>query len=360
MEQRNKPLKFLNIEKDSLNEIDDNILNIIRKATHQNVDVRFKTAQEYLQALNGEIEVEINEPTIKAKEEKPVPKKDFKPNRLGKGFDRIAGMESLKSILYNDVIRALNEQELYESYGLTIPNGMLLYGPPGCGKTFIAESFAEEVGYNFVQIKPSDLASIYVHGSQEKIGKLFDEARKNAPTILFIDELDAVMPSREGDLSHSYSAEVNEFLAQMTNCSQDGIFIIGATNRPDKIDTAIMRTGRLDKHVYLPPPDNKAREQMFQLHLKKRPLELGLDYEVLSKKTENYVASDIEFICNEAARKSLQSHSRISMEILEDIIKTTKKSVTANELKKYEDIKMKIEGKNEDTNQRTPIGFRKQ
>ncbi len=360
LEQRNKPLKFLNIEKDSLNEIDDNVLNIIRKATHQNVDVRFKTAQEFLQALNGEIEVEINEPTIKAKEEKPVPKKDFKPNRLGKGFDRIAGMESLKSILYNDVIRALNEQELYESYGLTIPNGMLLYGPPGCGKTFVAESFAEEVGYNFVQIKPSDLASIYVHGSQEKIGKLFDEARKNAPTILFIDELDAVMPSREGDLSHSYSAEVNEFLAQMTNCSQDGIFIIGATNRPDKIDTAIMRTGRLDKHVYLPPPDNKAREQMFQLHLKKRPLELGLDYEALSQKTENYVASDIEFICNEAARKSLQSHSRISMEILEDIIKTTKKSVTANELKKYEDIKMKIEGKNEDTNQRTPIGFRKQ
>lgn len=359
LEQRNKPLKFLNIEKDSLNEIDDNILNIIRKATHQNIDVRFKTAQEFLQALNGEIEVEINEPTTKANEDKPIPKKDFKPNRLGKGFDRIAGMESLKSILYNDVIRALNEKELYESYGLTIPNGMLLYGPPGCGKTFIAESFAEEVGYNFVQIKPSDLASIYVHGSQEKIGKLFDEARKNAPTILFIDELDAVMPSREGDLSHSYSAEVNEFLAQMTNCSQDGIFIIGATNRPDKIDTAIMRTGRLDKHVYLPPPDNKARQQMFQLHLKKRPLELGLDYEILSKKTEFYVASDIEFICNEAARKSLQSHSRISMEILEEIIKATKKSVTANELKKYEDIKMKIEGKSEDTNQRTPIGFRK-
>jgi transitional endoplasmic reticulum ATPase len=359
LEQRNKPLKFVNLEKDSFHEIDDNILNIIRKAAHQNVDIRFKTAQEFLQALNGELEVGISELSIKVKEEKPVPKKDFKPNRLGKGFDRIAGMESLKSILYNDVIRALNEKELYESYGLTIPNGMLLYGPPGCGKTFIAESFAEEVSYNFVQIKPSDLASIYVHGSQEKIGKLFDEARKNAPTILFIDELDAVMPSREGDLSHSYSAEVNEFLAQMTNCSQDGIFIIGATNRPDKIDTAIMRTGRLDKHVYLPPPDNKAREQMFQLHLKNRPLELGLDYEVLSKKTENYVASDIEFICNEAARKSLQSHSRISMEVLEEIIKTTKKSVTANELKKYEDIKLNIEGKSEDANQRTPIGFRR-
>lgn len=358
LEQRNKPLKFLNIEKDKLNEIDDSILNIIRKATHPNIDIRFKTAHDFLQALNGEVKVEIDEPLTKTIDTKPVPKKDFKPNRLGKGFDRIAGMETLKSILYNDVIRALNEKELYESYGLTIPNGMLLYGPPGCGKTFIAESFAEEVGYNFVQIKPSDLASIYVHGSQEKIGKLFDEARANAPTILFIDELDAVMPSREGDLSHSYSAEVNEFLAQMTNCSQDGIFIIGATNRPDKIDTAIMRTGRMDKHVYIPPPDNKARVQMFQLHLKNRPLELGIDYELLSKKTENFVSSDIEFICNEAARKSLQSHSRISMEVLEEIIKKSKTSVSIKELKKYDAIRRKIEQHvDEDPNQRVTIGF---
>jgi len=357
LSQRKKPLAFLNIDKSNFE--DSALLNVIIKATHHDIDVRFKSAKEFIQAINGEIEVEINQPTKTEKQETTLPKKDFKPNRFGKGFDRIAGMENLKSILYNDVIRALREKELFESYGLTIPNGMLLYGPPGCGKTFIAESFAEEVGYNFVQIKPSDLASIYVHGSQEKIGKLFAEARKSAPSILFIDELDAIMPSRDGDIGHSYSAEVNEFLAQMTNCSQDGIFIIGATNRPEKIDTAIMRTGRLDKHIYLPPPDDKAREQMFELHLKKRPLELGLDYELLAKKTEGYVASDIEFICNEAARKALQSKSRISMEFLEDIIKITKKSVSTNELKKYEETKMKIEGKSDDLSNRTPIGFRK-
>jgi transitional endoplasmic reticulum ATPase len=238
----------------------------------------------------------------------------------------------------------------------------LLYGPPGCGKTFIAESFAEEVQHNFVQIKPSDLASIYVHGSQEKIGQLFTDARKNAPTIIFIDELDAVMPSRESDLSHSYSAEVNEFLAQMTNCSEDGIFIIGATNRPEKIDQAIMRTGRLDKHIYLSPPDKKAREQMFVLHLKKRAnkLDLGIDYELLSRKTENYVSSDIEFICNEAARQALQLNARISMEILEGVISKTKPSVSMQELKKYESIKRKIQEHDAEENvaRRSIIGFK--
>lgn len=357
-EERNKPLKFLN--KDGFEEIDENILNIIRKATHANVDVRFKTAKEFILALNGDISIDINEAKkSKSTKQENTIKKDFKPNRLGKGFDRIAGMEELKSILYNDVIRALNEKELYESYGLTIPNGMLLYGPPGCGKTFIAESFAEEVKYNYVQIKPSDLASIYVHGSQEKIGKLFDDARKNAPTILFIDELDAIMPSREGDLNHSYSSEVNEFLAQMTNCSQDGIFIIGATNRPDKIDRAIMRTGRLDKHIYLPPPDIKARDLMFRLHLKKRPLELGIDYELLARNTENFVSSDIEFLCNEAARKALQSHSRISPDMLIDIIKKTKPSISKSEIKKYDNIRRMIEQDMEkNVDERASIGFK--
>jgi transitional endoplasmic reticulum ATPase len=358
LEQRDKPLKFLN--KNGIDKIDEITLDIIRKATHSNTDIRFKTAKEFILALTGEIVVDIRGSEKKQLKENPnTIKKDFKPNRLGKGFDRIAGMEELKAILYNDVIRALNEKELYESYGLTIPNGMLLYGPPGCGKTFIAESFAEEVKYNYVQIKPSDLASIYVHGSQEKIGKLFDEARKNAPTILFIDELDAIMPSREGDLNHSYSSEVNEFLAQMTNCSQDGIFIIGATNRPDKIDRAIMRTGRLDKHIYLPPPDSTARELMFRLHLKKRPLELGIDYELLAKNTINFVSSDIEFICNETARKALQSNLRISSDLVMKIIKITKPSISINEINKYENIRKIIEQEvDENTSERTYIGFK--
>lgn len=359
LEQRKRPLFFLDIERGANSGVDDNTLNIIRKATHPNIDIRFKSAKEFLRALNGDFIVELDEKvTSPVITKASVPPTNFKPNRLGKGFDRIAGMQSLKEMLYNDVIRALNEKDLYETYGLTIPNGLLLYGPPGCGKTFIAESFAEEVQYNFVQIKPSDLASIYVHGSQEKIGKLFDEAKKNAPTIIFIDELDAVMPSRDGDLSHSYSAEVNEFLAQMTNCSEHGIFIIGATNRPDKIDPAILRTGRLDKHIYLPPPDSNAREQMFKLHLKKRPIEIDIDFGDLSEKTANYVSSDIEFICNEAARIALKEKGRISNYILDHIIGKTKSSVSIKDLNRYEEMRMKIEQKDEVKQKRNTIGFK--
>ena len=124
----------------------------------------------------------------------------------GKGFDEIAGMDELKETLYHDMILPLKDKELYEEYRVTLPNGMLLYGPPGCGKTFISRKFATEIAYNFVEIKPSDIASIYVHGTQEKIGKLFDEARSKAPTILFIDEIDAFMPSREGNFCLLYTS----------------------------------------------------------------------------------------------------------------------------------------------------------
>lgn len=354
LEERNKPLKYLSLEDETGHEIDRKLFKIIKKALHANVDARFRTADEFLRALNGEIE-DIDTRTVRLTE-KHSATKETNPNKKGKGFGQIAGMDELKNTLYQDVIRALNERELYEEYGLTIPNGMLLYGPPGCGKTFFSEKFAEEVGFNFISIKPSDLASIYVHGQQEKIGQLFTEARENAPTIIFIDELDALMPSREQNLSHSYAESVNEFLAQMTNCSKDGVFLIGATNRPDKLDPAILRTGRIDKIIYLPPPDFKARVAMFKLHLERRPLDFGIDYEELAHLTEHYVSSDIEFLVNEAARNALVRKSKISQLTLTAVISQSKPSVALSEIKKYEAMKRKLE-RADDRDERPTIGF---
>jgi transitional endoplasmic reticulum ATPase len=241
--------------------------------------------------------------------------------------------------LYDDIISPLKDKDLHEQYRVSVPNGMLLYGPPGCGKTFISRKFAEEVEFNFIEIKPSDLSSIYVHGTQEKIGKVFDEARENAPTIIFIDELDAILPNREGNLSHSYASEVNEFLAQMTECHEDGIFIIAATNRPEKIDPAILRTGRLDKIIYLPPPDFEARLEMFKLHLQDRPLSDSINYEELSVRTENYVSSDINFLVNEAARNSLKQRVKINQDIILKAITNFPPSISINQIKKYEKFK---------------------
>jgi len=358
LEERKKVLRQLNIESSEVFEIDNKIINIIKKAIHPDVDLRFKSAEEFISALNNEAVVEPIELNQKHQSSNSsIPSKDFKPTSKGKGFDLIAGMDNLKSILFNDVIRALNESELFDEYGLTIPNGMLLYGPPGCGKTFIAERFAEEAGFNYVYVRSSDLASIYVHGTQEKIGQLFKEARENAPTIICFDELDALVPNRDKIQSASQSGEVNEFLTQMNNAGKDGVFVIGTTNKPDLIDPAIIRTGRVDKLIYLPPPDFKARVAMFEIHLKARPLELGINFEKLAYATENFVSSDIEYLVNESAREALKNRSKISQQILDDIIANAKPSVSARELKKYEEIKRKFEDGDDDG--RNPIGFRR-
>ena len=231
------------------------------------------------------------------------------PNVFAFVFHEIAGMAELKDTLFHDIILPLSDTELYEKYKVYPPNGMLLYGPPGCGKTFVSQKFAEEVEYNYIELKPSDLASTYVHGTQEKIGKLFKKAKENAPTIIFIDEIDAILPNREGSLNHSYASEVNEFLAQMTECHQHGIFIIAATNRPEKIDPAIMRTGRIDRVIYLGPPDYDARHKMFEMYLKGRPVDPTIDFKIISEKTDNYVSSDIKFIINEASRTALKERA---------------------------------------------------
>ena len=349
---REKKLSFDFADED---EIDDQLKFTLTKALSIDIEKRFQTAEDFSKTLKREVMLEKQE--FEKTFDKKVEKKEKKK---GSGFDQIAGMSVLKEILYTDVIRALSEKELYASYGITIPNGMLLYGPPGCGKTFIAQKFADEIGYNFVMIKPSDLKSKWVNATEENIGKLFKEAEANAPTIIFIDELDAIVPSREGDLHQGTASAVNEVLAQMTNCGERGIFVIGATNRPEKIDAAILRAGRLDKTIYLSPPDKAAREAMFKLYLKDRPIDLSVDYEKLSLLTENYVSSDIKFLIDESSRQSLKARSRITMEILQTVIRENKPSVTLKEINKYVVLKAKWDNEKGggDENERTPIGFK--
>lgn len=367
LEERQKSLSLPNITSSNLN-INDDIFKIIKKALHSNTDIRFKTADDFIKSLNGDIEIEdIDLDSSNAKSQKEnISKKETKTvsARKNKGFNSIAGMQSLKEKLVNDVIDLLNDKEGAERYGLTIPNGMLLYGPPGCGKTFFGERFAEEAGFNYQYIRSSDLASIYVHGSQEKIGKLFKEARDNAPTILCFDELDALVPNREKVNNVSQSGEVNEFLTQLNNCGEDGIFVIGTTNNPNSIDPAILRAGRMDIKVFIPPPDEPARSALFELYLKDKPLDFGIDYNKLALLTENYVVSDIVLIVQEVSRSMRKSRGRITMQALENMIKSIKPSVTVLDIKRYEQIRNVMEKSVIDTeaenNTRRPIGFKSQ
>lgn len=351
--QRELPLHFPKSDKF---ELDETLINVMSKALATDIEERFESVDEFVKALNGEIKVERVD--NKKKSTSGEEKKKRTPHSVpkGKGFSAIAGMDELKSKMKEEVIDALHSPDEYAKYGLTIPNGMLLYGPPGCGKTFFAKRFAEEVGFNFMLIKPSSLKSRWVNATQENIAQMFKDAEENAPTIIFIDEMNELVPNRDSDVHEMARSAVNEMLAQMDRTGERGIFIIGATNYPDMIDPAILRAGRLDKKYYIGVPDFAARKLMFELYLKERPYDFGLDYDKLAQLTENFVSSDIEMIVNDASRIALKQKSRITMAILENVISVTKPSISAKELEKYNNIKAKMEGR-EIKPSRPRVGF---
>lgn len=348
--------EFENIKDFSLySHIDKKTEHLILRGLSTPTFQPFNDVNEFIQAIYFEQENYKDYKNIKADQLASIKEKTSnKPT----GFKAIAGMEELKETIQVDVIDAINQKEKYLQYGITIPNGMLLYGPPGCGKTFFAERMAEEIGAKFYQLKPSDIQSKWVNASQENVKELFNKAEKNAPSIIFIDELDAILPSRDMDnISHMNTSVVNEFLVQMNNCSEKGIFIIGATNRPNAIDHAILRSGRLDKHIYLPPPDIEARQKMFEIYLSNRPVTDNIDYLLLAEKTDNFVSSDIKFLCDEASRAALKQECKISEQIILDIIIRTQPSLSIDELQEYQNIYNQFSNKKTKAAKKNRIGF---
>lgn len=256
-------------------------------------------------------------------------------DKIESSWEGVAGMNELKTIFERDVIALFKNPELYERYRIPLPNGVLLYGPPGCGKTYIARKLAKEIDFNFMEISPADIGSTFVHGTQLEIKRVFEEAIENSPTLLFIDEIEALVPNRKSpNVSFHYKSEVNEFLTQLDQCGKKGVLVVGATNYLSNIDPAILRPGRFDKKIFVSPPDMEARIEAFKIHLQGRPYK-NIHWVFVGEMTVYNTFAEIEFIVNEAARVAAEKNISISTDILGQIISANPPSLNEKAIKEY-------------------------
>ena len=327
------------------------------------MNARTNAEKEWLRKMTGKDSCQKG--GEKALEKPTAAKEDPKPVRKNchHGFQDVAGMDELKQMVMEGFINVLNNKECAKAYGITPPS-LLFYGPAGCGKTFFAEKIAEEVGINFMKIVPDDLASTLVHGTQEKIGEVFRKAERKAPTLIFFDEFDAMVPRRSNDDRNYQNGEVNEFLCMLNNAAQKGIYVLAATNHPERIDRAALRTGRFDEMIYVDMPDNKARESLFRLELSKLPTAEDIDFVRLADLTKGYNCSDISYIIKFASRKMFNASIKekgkpykvITQTLLEESISRKSPSVSSRELKEFERVRSEFSPKDEGCKPMT-IGF---
>jgi SpoVK/Ycf46/Vps4 family AAA+-type ATPase len=218
----------------------------------------------------------------------------------------VAGLTEVKQRLEAAFLAPMRNPELRKLYGKSLRGGLLLYGPPGCGKTFIARAVAGELGARFITVSFADLIDMFVGRSERNIHELFEVARRNAPCVLFLDEVDAIGQKRSQLRNTPMRSAVNQLLLELDDVASDntGVFLLAATNHPWDVDSALRRPGRFDRTLLVLPPDPAAREGVFRYHLRERPV-AGIDLSKLSRLTDGYSGADIAHVCETAAERAL-------------------------------------------------------
>src|SRR5438105_4975314 len=262
-------------------------------------------------------------------------------------FADVAGLEDVKENIRLKMLYPFEHQELAEKFGITAGGGVLMYGPPGTGKTMLAKATAGEIEATFFRVSPADLLSKWVGEAEQNIKKLFDSAANEERAIIFIDEIEALIPARRDEGSSVMQRVVPQILQGMEGFDKKGgdaraVLFMGATNVPWQLDPAVLRPGRFDDKVYIPLPDLPARRKLLDLYLAHRPVAADIDFGHLATRLDGYTGADIKYICDRSATiPFLQSvatgqEGEITWKIIEDVLHDTPRSVTREMLGKFE------------------------
>ncbi|MBU5574970.1 MAG: CDC48 family AAA ATPase [Candidatus Aenigmatarchaeota archaeon] len=257
-------------------------------------------------------------------------------------WNDVGGLEEVKNALKEAVEWPLKHPESFKRMGIKPPKGILLFGPPGCGKTYIVKALANEAGANFIAIKGPEVFSKWVGESEKYIRDVFRRAKQVAPTIIFFDEIDSIAPKRGTEIgSHVTEQVVSQLLTEMSGIEDiEGVVVIAATNRPDIIDPALLRPGRFDRLIYVPSPDEKTRLEILKIHTKNMPLK-GVSLEKLAKLTNGFSGADLEALCREAAINALRKNidaKEVTWNDFEEVLKKIKPSISEDLQTKYKNI----------------------
>ena len=274
-------------------------------------------------------------------------------------WNDVGGLEDVKREIIEAVEWPLKYPEKFKKFGIRPPKGVLLYGPPGTGKTLIAKAVANEAEANFISVKGPELLSKWLGESEKAVRKIFKKARQVAPCIIFFDEIDAIAGMRGLEENRAVERVVNQLLTELDGLEElEGVVVIGATNRPDIIDPALLRPGRFDRLVYVRPPDKRSRLAIFKIHTRNMPLAEDVDLEELADMTEGYVGADIEAVCREAVMLALRENinaEKVHMRHFLEALRKIKPSVTESMLSFYERFEEKA--KSERAKVKTFVGY---
>jgi transitional endoplasmic reticulum ATPase len=335
-----------------------------------------EAAMNALRRIRPEIDLEQDEIDAGTLEQLEVTRKDFKqalkgiePSALREVFvevpdttwEQVGGLEDTKERLRETIQWPLEYPQVFAQMDMEAAKGVLMYGPPGTGKTLLAKAIANEAQSNFISIKGPELLNKYVGESEKGVREVFEKARSNAPTVVFFDEIDSIAGERGRQAGDSGVGErvVSQLLTELDGLEDlEDVVVIATTNRPDLIDPALLRPGRLDRHVHVPVPDAEARRKIFEVHTRDKPLAEGVDLADLADRTDGYVGADIEAVCREASmaasREFINSvdpeevdetigNVRVTPEHFEQALEEVGPSVDAELRERYEEVEQQFE-----------------